>query len=90
MTSSKIVSAIAQSFVKDRYPALAQYDTLLKQHNYLTGYYREKSNKKMQETTQQLMIDKKLMVQLKQISPNIANKITRFANDTLKKGLELE
>ena len=36
--------------MKTKYPALAQYDAVLKQRKHLTGYYREKLDKNLQET----------------------------------------
>lgn len=63
------------------YPVLIQYETLLKQRKHLSGYFREKADKKMQETVINIIEDKNLIAQIKQISPKIANNISKQASD---------
>ncbi len=63
--------------LKTEYPVLAEYDALLQQRKHLTGYYREKTDKKMQEMTKSLMINKTLLARIKQVSPKIAGQIIK-------------
>lgn len=57
--------------MKVQYPTLAQYDALLNQRKYLTGYYREKTDKQMKEAVINLKPDQKLIDQLKKILPKM-------------------
>ena len=61
--------------LKADHPILEQYDNLLKQRKHLTGYYLGKTDKKIQETIQDLMANKKLMAQISLISPQLINQI---------------
>ncbi len=63
--------------LKTEYPVLAEYDALLKRRQHLTGYYREKTDKKMQEMTRNLMADKMLLAQIKRVSPEIVKQIEK-------------
>ncbi|MDP3705665.1 MAG: Ti-type conjugative transfer relaxase TraA [Legionellaceae bacterium] len=74
--------------MKTKYPALFQYDALLKQHKSLSGYYREKLDRQIQGSVQNLMADKKLMVRLQQTLPEIAISLINQAHRNLNRGLE--
>ena len=49
---------------KAQFPVLTEYDALVKQRLHLSGYYREKLDKKVQELSQKILKDKKITTEL--------------------------
>ena len=76
--------------MKTKYPVIGQYDALLQQRKNLTGYYFEKIDRKIQETTKSIMADKKLMDHLKQMDPQIASHIFNNSISNCRKDLAQE
>jgi len=65
--------------LKTASPIFAQYDELLKERKHLSGYYREKTDTKLQEVTKKLVADKKLFRQIKQIALKVTSQIIKEA-----------
>ncbi len=74
----------AMKFIR---PVIMQYETLLEKSKHLTGYYREKIDKKIQKIAQSISEDKKLITHITQTSPKIANKIKNNAKYILAKDI---
>ncbi|MDP3560250.1 MAG: Ti-type conjugative transfer relaxase TraA [Legionellaceae bacterium] len=75
--------------LKTENPILTQYDALLKQRTHATGYYREKFDRQMHQTSKKLFEDKKLVEILKQFPPSFQKEISSRASDLMNDlGLE--
>lgn len=85
----KIIVNEQYETLKTDHPILEQYDNLLKQRKHLTGYYLEKTDKKIQETTKDLMANKKLMTKINLISPQLINQIQNQGKRRLDQELEI-
>ena len=66
--------------MKTQYPALVEYDELMKKNSYKTGYYREKSDKTIQEIIQKLLKDEPLIRQLNSGFPEMVSHIRAQTN----------
>ena len=84
----QLVIAEKYNILKTQYPLFAQYDELLKQRKHLTGYYREKIDKKLQQTTTHLIADKNLMAHIKQVSFKTESQIIRLAKANLGRDID--
>jgi Ti-type conjugative transfer relaxase TraA len=75
--------------MKTKYPALAQYDELLKKNHCKTGYYREKCDKNLLGLTNTLLKDEQLMKQLQRGCPEFVDHV-HHKTTRLKKNLGYE
>ena len=70
--------------MKIKYPALVEYDELMKKNSYKTGYYREKFDKTIQELTHKLLKDEPLIRQLNRGFPEMVRHIRGQTNQLNK------
>ena len=87
LDTEKIFHINKYEALKSEYPILAQYDSLVQQRKHLAGYYREKADKQVQEITKNLISNKKLMIQIKQVAPKINDQIISQTKYNLEKNL---
>jgi len=80
----------AYEVLKIKHPALAQYDELMKKRQYVTGYYRERTDKMVQKMAGGLVADKKMMREVGRITPKVAERIVEAFLGHLETALERE
>ena len=70
--------------MKSEYPALADYDMLLKQRGYKTGYYKEEIDKHLRILAKNLNKKETLIAQLQKHIPHVAKHILAHMNELQK------
>jgi len=78
----------ADTVLRIKYPNLAKFDELTRQRQYLTGYYREKTDRLLKDVSNSLIFDKKSICGINLINPEIVSKITRSSEIKLDNHLE--